>query len=306
MKKIIILKHGGGELANQLWNYASIYAYGLESGRKVENPSFFEYHHSFNFLKHENGLTRFFSSPFSQSSGRRGNRKNVFWRTVYLSYVRIIEILFKNSIISSENERSQVTYLPPTSMLPVLTQIERGYYLGWLFRNPVGLKKFRREIISAFAPNGKIENRVSEIIMPLRQKYEKIIGIHIRQADYKIFKGGAYFVSQTRAMEIISEYVRKNSIDSKRILFLVTSDGPIDVNVFCDLNVYISKENAITDLFLLSATDLIIGSDSSFGAFAGWYGNIPHLVMENGPIDWTYYADKKEYFENKYSRMVHY
>ena len=41
MRKIIILKHGGGELANQLWNYLSVYAFGLERGISVLNPSFF-------------------------------------------------------------------------------------------------------------------------------------------------------------------------------------------------------------------------------------------------------------------------
>ena len=30
IKKIVILQTSGNELANQLWNYASIYAYTLE------------------------------------------------------------------------------------------------------------------------------------------------------------------------------------------------------------------------------------------------------------------------------------
>ncbi|MDP3962623.1 MAG: hypothetical protein Q8Q03_02035 [bacterium] len=306
MKKIIILKHGGGELANQLWNYISIYAYGLEISAEVQNPSFFEYHSHFNFLKNESPLTRFFSSWFRDSTARRGSLKNRFWRNIYLILVRIMKPFSKNSWISSENEMNQVVYIPPTSSLDFLDNVKIGYFSGWLFRNPVGLAKYRKNIISAFAPSKDTEKRVEDIIQPLRKEYEKIIGIHLRQSDYRTFKGGDYFISQTRVKEIIDEFIQKNSIDKNRILFLMTSDGPIESGIFRNLNAYISKENSVTDLFLLSSTDMIIGSDSSFGAFASWYGNIPHIIMTKNPIDWTYYADKKKFFENKYGKMVNY
>lgn len=307
MKKIIIIKHGGGELANQLWNYVSIYAFGLEKDARVQNPSFFEYHHYFNLLKDESMLTRFFSFWFRKSSGRRGNPKNRFWRNIYLAMVRIMRTFFERNWLSSENDRNEITYLPPTSQLPLSIEKKDTVYLsGWLFRNPDGLSKFRKKIISSFAPNNRIEKRVVDIIQPLSEKYQKIIGIHLRQSDYRDFKGGTYFINQTRTKDIINEYIQKNSVDRNRVLFLIASDGPIDSGIFRNINTYISKEDAVTDLFLLSSTDTIIGSDSSFGAFASWYGNIPHIIMTKDPIDWNYYEDKKEYFRNKYSKMVQY
>lgn len=306
MKKIIILKHSRGELANQLWNYISIYACGLETGAQVQNPSFFEYHSYFNFLAKESLITRFFSSWFKDSTNRRGSMHNRFWRNVYLGYVEIIKFFAGKNLVSSENERNQVVFLPPTSPLPSLENKKTTYFIGWLFRNPLGLRKFRRELVSAFAPNKIIEQKVTDIIMPLRQKFEKIVGVHIRQADYRTFKGGVYFINQTRVKEIIDEFIQKNSMDKNKTLFLITSDGPVEANIFRNLTTYISKENFITDLFLLSSTDIIIGSDSSFGAFASWYGNIPHIVMTKNFMDWGYYSNKKEYFENKYSKMVQY
>lgn len=301
MKKITILKHSRGELANQLWNYISISAYSFHVGVKVENPSFFEYHSYFNFLRNEGWVTKFFSFWFKNGSGRRNDPRNRFWRKAYSVYASIVQSLFRARLVSSENERSEVVYLPPTAPAAIPDQ---SYFIGWLFRNPIGLKKFRKELISAFTPNSQIEGRVTKIIVPLRENYEHIVGVHIRQADYIEFKGGIYYVSQTRAKEIIDEYVSKNGIDRSKTLFLIASDGPIDTSIFRNLNVYISKENAVTDLFLLSSTDVIIGSDSSFGAFASWYGNIPHVVMTKNPMDWNYYTDKKEYFENKYGKMV--
>ncbi|OHA17034.1 MAG: hypothetical protein A3C79_01995 [Candidatus Taylorbacteria bacterium RIFCSPHIGHO2_02_FULL_45_28] len=306
MKKIVILKHGGGELANQLWNYVSIYAYSLECGAKITNASFFEYHYYFKFINKEGITTKFFSCWFKSAVSRRSSLRNRFWRNTYIIYTGIIKLFVGKNIISSENKESQVVYLPPTSPLLFLENKEKIYFIGWLFRNPVGLKKFRAEIISAFTPNEAMERKVNGIVRPLRQKYEKIVGVHVRQSDYSTFKGGAYFISQNRVKEIIGEFMVNDSIDKDKILFLITSDGRIDEKIFRDINTYISKENAITDLFLLSSTDTVIGSDSSFGAFAAWYGNVPHIVMTKNPIDWSYYAGKKEYFENQYSNMVHY
>lgn len=306
MRKIIILKHSQGELANQLWNYASVYACGLESGARVRNPSFFEYHSYFNLLKSESVVTKFFSFWFRKSITRRSGLRNRFWRNVYLWYSGFIRFFVEENIISSENENNHVVYLPPTSALAGLDNKVVGYFTGWLFRNPVGLKKFRKELVSAFSPNKTIENKIASIIKPFRQKYDKIIGVHIRQTDYRTFKGGIYFIEQIRAREIMDEFIMKNNTDKDKVLFLITSDGPVDSSFFNDLNIYISKENSVTDLFLLSSTDTIIGSDSSFGAFASWYGNIPHIVMTKNSIDWSYYTDKKEYFENKFSKMVQY
>ena len=52
--------------------------------------------------------------------------------------------------------------------------------------------------------------------------------------------------------------------------------------------------------------DVIIGSDSSFGAFAAYYGNIPHIVFNKKSMDWAYYRNNQKYFQNKYCTLVHF
>ena len=92
MKKIVILKHGGGELANQLWNYVSIYAYSLECGAKITNASFFEYHYYFKFINKEGITTKFFSCWFKSAVSRRSSLRNRFWRNTYIIYTGIIKL----------------------------------------------------------------------------------------------------------------------------------------------------------------------------------------------------------------------
>lgn len=306
MKKITILKHGGGELANQLWNYTAIYAYGLEKGTRVTNPSFFEYHNHFRLLSEEGIITRIFSAMFWGGPGRRADKRHRFFRTLYGVYARILTSLHKTEIVSSENTVGKVTYLFPSEHNDPLAHLDHVYFTGWLFRNPAGLQKHRKEIISAFRPSVAIEEKIISIITPFREKYKNVIGIHLRQSDYKVFKGGAYLIEQSRARRIVDEYLEKNSLTPSETLFIIASDGAVDENIWQGLQVYTSRESSVVDLFLLSAMDAVIGSDSSFGAFGAWYGNIPHIVMTKEPMDWTYYADKKVYFENKYSKMVQY
>lgn len=306
MKENIILKHGGGELANQLWNYVSIYAYGIEKGTLVKNPSFFEYHSYFQTLPQESHMIKFLSFWFKDSIQRRSNGRNRFWRMIYRVYVEFIIFFNKNSIISSENQSSNVTYLLPTSHIDPLINMEKVYFVGWLFRNPIGLKKHRNKLISIFSPKKIIEKKVASILTPLHLHYKNVIGLHIRQADYREFKAGTFYIEQIRAKQIAQEYLQENKLTADKTVFIITSDGHIDKNIFSGLHIYISKENSVTDLFLLSGTDAIIGSDSSFGAFASWYGNITHIVMKNDPMDWIYYSNKKEYFENKYCTSAHF
>jgi len=250
-----------------------------------------------------------FFKPFSQRIERRNGFFTKFFRNLYKIYIIIVRIFFKNKIVSSKNTTNEVFYLPPSSTeskyISLLENKSIIYFEGWLFRNPTGLEKYRKEILEYFKPNEKIEKNINKYILELRKRYEHIIGVHIRQGDYKIFKGGKYLIDQKRIREILDEYLSFFQKNSEKICFLITSDGKIEENNFVGLNYIISKKNPVEDLFLLSKTDIVIGSDSSFGEFSAYYGNISHIIFKNEKIDWKYYQ-KDKYFQNKYCLMTQY
>lgn len=301
MKRFVILKSGGGELANQLWNYLSVYAYALYQGVQVSNPSFFEYHKHFRFLKDESYVTRFFSFWFTGPVRRRSHPINKFWRYAYRIYATVIERLHPSSCLSSQNQNSAVTFLPPTNSL--LVPNTNLYFIGWLFRNSEGLKKYGKELRDAFAPSLHIQQKVFHIFNTF-PKNKKLIGVHIRQADYAEFKQGMYLVSPCRFREVIDEYCLQSGLSRDQVFLVITSDGKIDPYVFDGYETYLSTEDAVTDLFLLACTSIVIGSNSSFGHFASWFGDIPHVVAELGFMDWEYYLNKKVYFPNKYATLA--
>ena len=95
-------------------------------------------------------------------------------------------------------------------------------------------------------------------------------------------------------------------MDKEKTVFVICSDGSVDLDKFTGLNVVKLSFSAVGDLFLLAKTNAIIGSDSTFGAFASYYGNIPFIVFKKGNIDWEYYKGKNVFFENKYNLMTRY
>ncbi|OGZ04652.1 MAG: hypothetical protein A2648_00955 [Candidatus Lloydbacteria bacterium RIFCSPHIGHO2_01_FULL_41_20] len=312
MKKIVIIKSGGNELANQLWNYISVYAYALERGYRLVNPAFFEYGSYFNMVSAPGLLFKlFFLGPFKNYNKRKTALRRRIWRKFYTWYTKIVIFFADKNLTSSNDRESIVYYLPPsvpsTKELALLENNSKTMYFdGWLFRNPRGIEKYREKIKEYFKPRKDIEAQAKSNIEKLKNHYEKVVGVHIRQRDYEKWRNGQYFIKQGRVREIINEYLQGAGLDSSKICFAITSDGPIETSMFNGLNIFVSKENMVHDIFFLARTDLIIGSNSTFGAFASYYGNIPFIVMQKEKVDWDYYRDKAKFFENKYSTFVNY
>lgn len=309
-KKLIIIQHNGGELANQLWNFISIYAYSLEKKLELKNYSFFEYSQYFNIPVSNKIIKKIFFKPFEGHTKRRDSKKTRFYRKLYKIFVILVEFFNKKNIVDSSSKNNLPYYLPPsTEIKKEFIDLENNntkniYFKGWLFRNPTGIEKYRNEIIEYFKPKKDTVDLIDNMTEGIRSRYQKLIGVHIRQGDYKTFKDGKYFIDQIRTREIIEEYLNQNNLHIGDVCFIITSDGEIDANIFDGLNFVTSSHNLVEDMYLLSSTDIIIGSNSSYGNIAAYFGNIPHFIMENEKIDWGYYEGKNEYFINKYCTMV--
>lgn len=312
MKKIIILNHNGGQLANQLWNHVSIYAYSLERSIPFENYCFFEYAEHFNIPINNIFINIIFYKSFKlfKKILPLSIQKKI-WRKVYFHYSNWVKKTYSKQIIYSRTTKTSLgTYFLPPSVSPTqeieLLEKQNGaiFFDGWLFRNPQGILNWRNNIIKQLKPHKKIEKNIRLIMRPCREEFKKVIGVHIRQGDYREFKHGRFFINQKRVREIIDEYIKHHDIDPQTTCFILCSDGNIEYQYFEGLNILTTNKNLVEDLFILASCDVILGSDSTFGAFASYYGNIPHIIFQKDSMDWEYYAGKKEYFENKYCLSV--
>lgn len=309
-KKIIILEHGGGRLGNQLWNFIAIFAYAKERQYDISNHSFTDYYEYFNMIP-PNWVIKFLSKEKI-----RNNKFLVFTRP-YRKYIDIIKKTFPNQIIDSGDLYQ--FYLPPSTFRAEKHQkqieefeknkIKTLYTKGWMFRNPIGIQKWRKEIIQYFRPSKITEKNIYNFITNLRKNYRHIIGVHIRQGDYKTWKnmnGKSLYFEQGEVRKILDEYLDFAEINSKETVFVLCSDGKINGEQFKGLNIVMKHGTPVEDIFTLSATDCILGSDSTFGGFASYYGNIPFIIFERPVVDWDYYRSKKGYFENNKSTVIFY
>ncbi len=283
-KEIIILRHNGGQLGNQLLLYTSIYAYCLEKGYKCINYSFYEYNKYFQ-LETRNFLIWI----FEKLSNLRLYKRRVIIYLIY-KYVSYLLQIFKKGQIVKEDPLN-LFYLPPTPInttehRKIISRIENSsdksiYIDGWTFRNPVGLKKYRKEIIKIFQPKEEIIKKVREFLEPLKEKYS-LIGVHIRQGEYKSkkFMKGEWFFNEKEVANILRSYLKKESKNPEKTLFILCSDEPLDISCFSGLKIQIGLGSIMEDLITLSMCNAIIGSNSTFGSFSAYIGNIPFFIFD--------------------------
>ncbi|MBP6858739.1 MAG: hypothetical protein KBC33_02825 [Candidatus Pacebacteria bacterium] len=313
-KNIIIVAHDGGELANQIWNHISVFAYACDRGYGCINHSFFEHARSFDNLSEGSLISRIFSLPYYRSRLRKTSLFIRLWRKFYkLSVVKPVLWLGGDKVVYS-NDEGEVYYLPPTAPAAEKLSVHEAsmgdFYFasvsGGVFRNATGIELHRVRVVESMRPAAHIRAKVDSIISPLRSMYAEIVAVHVRQTDYKTFKGGKYYVAPERAAEIMREYLNVMGKKVADVCFVVTTDESISETVFKGLNVIISRNDVVTDLFTLASCDALIGSDSTLGHFASYYGDIPHIIMKNEDMDWSYYRDKERYFVNKYLTVMRY
>ncbi len=316
-KKICILWHNGGRLANQLWLFISVYAYALEKKYSLENHTFFEYSEYFEIPQKNIWVNLLFFKPYWVLGKIFPKKLSALRRCFfkyYKVYVKLVEKFYKSHLVFAvDDSASKIHYLAPSENVD--TQVEafeknngtKLYLDGWLFRNPVGIEKYRKEITAYFRPKLPLWDRVQKRVVELRGSYKHFVGVHVRQGDYKYLWNGERYFKEVEVSNILHEYLENTGKKNDEVIFAIASDGKIDLTAFKGLNVVLSGFiDPVEDLFFLSEADVIIGSDSTFGAFASYYGNIPFVVFQKNKIDWAYYLGKTGYFENKYASFVRY
>lgn len=289
-KQVIILRHNGGRLGNQLILYFSVYAYCLNRGFSLVNYSFYEYDRYFD-LNNPKGLSTFFYFVKNLNL----YKAHAITYIIYKIFAGIIPVIYKGD--SLREIAGAEFLLPPTEnddpkQTMILSGIEesdleRIYVDGWMFRNPVGIKQYHQQIVNHFLPKKEIYREVKEFFKAISGN-DRIIGVHIRHGDYKVFRGGSLYFSEEEVFEILKSFIEKKHLNLKKTKFIVFSDANIDLSIFKGLQVVAGPGKIIHDLFALSFCDEIIGSESTFGQCAAYIGNKP-----------LYFFDRKQKFKKQ-------
>ena len=151
---------------------------------------------------------------------------------------------------------------------------------GWAIRAPESVKRHAEKIRDYFRPVAALEDASRRVVGQLRQVAEVIIGIHLRQGDYRTWKQGQYFFPPGRYAAWMRELAEQ--FPGKKAAFFVCSDEPRQASEFPGLTVAIGAGPPVVDLYALAGCDYVLGPPSSFSQWASFYGNKPLYHLRSG------------------------
>lgn len=110
-------------------------------------------------------------------------------------------------------------------------------------------------------------------------------GIHMRGGDYRKWLGGKYFFEQILYRKAADKLI--SLLPKQKVRFLICSNEPIQHDIFDSIEYFsINEATASQDIYALSLCDYIIGTLSSFNAWASLLGDVPlFTILNEGDIE---------------------
>jgi len=255
-----------GQLGNRLALLSHLIAYGQETGRPVVDLAFGEYAAHFTGTVKNPYLVRFPA------------RKDL------LSYVPLpwnYARRWLNRLTSPPPGWQIIAGHEPIDdgcvMLEdaVISEAKIILIQGWYVRASQSMRKHEQVVKEYFTPLPKYQNNIQNLIQPLREKYDILVGLHIRAGDYHLLLNGAYIYPLEQWHLLMQKMV--SLLPQKKVAFLVCSDENYrsKVELFTGFSVYFGTGNMIEDLYSLAQCDYLIGPPSTYSLWAAFYGCTP-------------------------------
>lgn len=257
----MIFARDKSQMCNNLLQYAHVYAWGREHGRKTISMRF-SYKYQYFKICHTS-LTGF----------------GWYLLAKYLAALKILPTAsFKRRDCDSEALERK--------MLKHKHIVVSGWFARWydLFL------KYREEICDLFT----LDEQYTAPVKSKMQEKEKLstlntqlstlrLGVHIRRGDYRIFYDGKYFFDDRVYADHINHFAEMHPHHTTHV-YLSTNDFEVTAETFQQLCpqvvVHHLHGSAPEDLFMLSECDYVIGPPSTFSLVAAMYRDIPLYRMD--------------------------
>ena len=240
-----------GRMANNIFQYGQLYAWGREHGRKTMSMRF-----AYKYPDFRIAHTRYHN----------------FMMYVMAKWAAKLHLI--PTINFDGKERGQIEALK-THKHVVVT--------GWCVRFPELFQKYKDEIVSLFEFDAPIRHRVAAYMKPSQTGTVKL-GVHIRRGDYRTWCNGRFFFDDDQYLDIIRQFVHLQ--EGRQVdIYICSNDPQLDVSKYRsslgDVQVYYPQGSPAEDLCLLSECDYIVGPLSTFTLVASMYRNSPLYWMDD-------------------------
>ncbi len=144
---------------------------------------------------------------------------------------------------------------------------------GYFFRMPGGFPESADTLRAYFQPMPSVQSSVQQVTRSARAGHDILIGVHLRQGDYREYENGRYFYTTSQYIALMSKVVALFA--PRRAAFLVCSNEPQKAGAFAGFPVTFGTGDLAEDLYGLTACDYLIGPPSTFTVWASFYGSVP-------------------------------
>ena len=254
----MIFARDKSQMCNNLLQYAHVYAWGREHGRKVISMRF-SYKYQYFHICHTN-LTGFGWYLFAK----------------YMAALRLLPTAsFKHRDCNREAlERKMLRH-------------RNIVVRGWFVRYYDLFLKYRDEICELFTLDDQYTAPVKAKMQEAEQNSQDNIlrlGVHIRRGDYAQWRDGQFLFSDEVYADHINRFADMHPGKALHV-YLSTNDPSVSEEHFQKLCpkvcIHHLQGSAPEDLFMLSECDYLIGPPSTFSMVAAMYRDIPLYRMDS-------------------------
>jgi len=244
------------QMCNNLLQYAHVYAWGREHGRKTISMRF-SYKYKFFKISHSNLVS--------------------FPLYLFAKYMAALKLLPTASFKHSDCDAA--------ALERKMLRHRNIVVSGWFVRYYDLFLKYRAEICDLFTIDSEFTEPVKAKMSAAEAGCKNVVrlGVHIRRGDYAVWKNGIYCYSDEQYAEFIRHFAMMFP-DKDVHVYLSTNDMSISAERYSQLSgvkhVHLLGGSPANDLFMLSDCDYIIGPPSTFSLVAAMYRDLPLCRMD--------------------------
>jgi len=274
----IIFTHGGGRFANQLMLFGHLIALVEECpDLSVCNFSFWPYATLCNGTE-QNPFCRY---PFRTNPTVSIARVHqALFQLVPTRLVLPLSRLIAHSMHlvawhRATDHKNDIVDLSDPAVRRSFRECSWSLQAGWKFRDWTAFEKHADAIRDFLRPAKQFAAPSEKFLEKIRQSHAVVIGLLMRQTDYRGWAGGKYFRTSAKYRQIIDSLWERFGSDSA---ILLTSDERQDQSLFNHPNIYWAGGTAGAGHFMnsfsqLSMCDIVVSVPSTFAAWAAFLGN---------------------------------
>jgi hypothetical protein len=272
---MLVISAKSGQLGNRLLLFANFIAFARENKFTVLNPAFEEYAEFFQSTAKD--FLCCYPAPLLSIPGNKKIRQYYYnFNRSLVESGRFNTIDIKRDKPFNWSRSNIVEQLKPKSL---------NFFKGWLFRDgwfvdeTANLRKHSDAIRAYFQPLKKYQENIAKLISNIRNGTDILIGVHIRQGDYRQHQDGRYFYQAEQYLKVMESV--QALFSDKQVTFLICSNEKQEADFFQHLSYVYGNNHIIEDMYALAECDYIIGPPSSYTMWASFYGERPLYMIRD-------------------------